>query len=97
MKKKPKLTKKKKPLLLKRFVIKKYIMATSAIHALQKERKVRPDDCWVDEEWKKENPNQLVSAIGFRIQDEDDYYEEDDLAKLKSMLPVRRGRPRTRF
>ena len=40
-------------------------MATSVHEALKKERRIRPDDVWVDEEWKKENPNQLTSAIGF--------------------------------
>lgn len=49
----------------KRFIIKKYIMATSTQQALRKERKVRPDDVWVDEDWIKNNPTQLVSAIGF--------------------------------
>lgn len=51
----------------KLFVIKKYIMATSASVALKKERRVRPDDCWVDEDWKKkqEDITQLSSAIGF--------------------------------
>lgn len=51
----------------KRYVIKKYIMAKSAREALRKEKKVLPDDCWVDEDWKKDNPNQLVSAIGFDV------------------------------
>jgi hypothetical protein len=58
----------------KRYIVKKYIMAKSAHEALKKERKVRPDDVWVDEDWKKENPNQLESAIGFNI--ETNYEEE---------------------
>jgi hypothetical protein len=58
---------KKKP-SLKRFVVKKYIMASSAHEALKRERRIRPDDCWVDEDWKKENPDQLQSAIGFSIE-----------------------------
>lgn len=50
---------------LKRFILKKYIMAHSAQEALSKDRITRPDDVWVDEDWKKENPNMLTSAIGF--------------------------------
>jgi len=50
---------------LKRFIVKKYIMAKSAKDALRLEKKCQPDDVWVDEDWKKDNPNQLVSAIGF--------------------------------
>lgn len=62
------------------FVIKKYIMATSAHDALKRERMFRPDDCWVDEDWKKEHKNDnLQSCIGFTI--EHDYYSSDDLAK----------------
>lgn len=63
---KPKIIK----VVQKRFVIKKYIMAKSAHEALKKERKVRPDDVWIDEDWKKDNPNQLVSAIGFNLEQE---------------------------
>lgn len=51
----------------KRYIIKKYIMATSAHDALKRERRYRPDDVWVDDDWKKENPNQLQSAIGFNV------------------------------
>lgn len=56
---------KKQKIIEKRFIVKKYIMAKSAHDALKKERRTRPDDVWVDEEWKKDNPNQLQSAIGF--------------------------------
>ena len=50
---------------LKRFVVRKYIMASSVHDALKKERRHSPDDVWVDEDWKKENPAVLESAIGF--------------------------------
>ena len=49
----------------KRYIIRKYVMAKSAHEALKKERRIRPDDCWVDEEWKKNNDKNLISAIGF--------------------------------
>ncbi len=65
---------KKQKVPLKRFVVKKYIMAKSAQDALKKERRVRPDDVWVDDEWRKENPNVLVSAIGYTI-DTPEYYD----------------------
>jgi len=57
---------------IKRFVIKKYIMAKSAQQALKIERRTKPDDVWVDEDWKKENPNTLQSAIGFEVYDYED-------------------------
>lgn len=54
----------------KRFIVRKYIMAKSAHEALKKERTIRPDDVWVDEEWAKNNPKDLISAIGFTIEQE---------------------------
>ncbi len=65
----------------KRFIVKKYIMATSAHEALKKERRVRPDDVWVDDDWKKENSVNLVSAIGYHV--EHDYCSSDEWAKKK--------------
>ena len=65
----------------KRFIVRKYIMATSAQQAIKKERRVRPDDVWVDEEWAKQNSAQLVSAMGYHI--EQDYYSSDSWAKKK--------------
>jgi len=43
--------------LVKRFVVRKYIMAKSAQEAIRKDRTHKPDDVWVDDEWKKENLN----------------------------------------
>lgn len=51
----------------KLFIIRKYIMASSAIEAIRKERKLPVDDVYVDDEWKKEASNNLASAIGFEI------------------------------
>lgn len=56
----------------KRFIVRKYVMAKTAQEALRIERKFRPDDVWVDEDWKKDNPNKLESAVGFTIETEYD-------------------------
>ena len=58
----------------KRYIVRKYVMATSAHQALKMERKMRPDDVYVDDDWKKEN-KELSSAIGFTV--ESNYEEED--------------------
>lgn len=47
------------------FVIKKYIMAPNAREAMKRERKIEPDDIWVDDEWRKANTDNLADAIGF--------------------------------
>ena len=53
----------------KMFIIKKYIMATSAKEALKKDLKTPADDVWVDDDWKKDH---LASAIGFSINNNND-------------------------
>lgn len=66
---------------VKRFIVRKYIMAKNAHEALKKERRTRPDDCWIDDDWKKDHQEQLVSAIGFTV--EEDYIDEE-YAKKRS-------------
>jgi hypothetical protein len=39
------------PLILKQYIIRKYILAVSAKHALRKEKGVPADECWIDEKW----------------------------------------------
>jgi len=50
----------------KRYVVKKYVMATSAQEALKLEPKVKPDDVWLDEK-QPDPPQELPSAIGFHL------------------------------
>jgi len=50
---------------MKRYVIKKYVMANSLEEALKIERKVKPDDGWVDE--KQPEQSSTTNAIGFEI------------------------------
>lgn len=38
-----------------RYIVKKYIMARSAKHAIAIEKDVAVTDVWVDEEWRKMN------------------------------------------
>lgn len=38
---------------LKQFVVRKYVMATSARAAIAQEKKQEADDVWLDEDWKK--------------------------------------------
>ena len=40
-------------------------MAKSAIDALKKERQIKADDCYIDDEWRKSNEEKTVS-IGFK-------------------------------
>ena len=48
----------------KLFIVRKYIKATSALHAIKKDKKHPVDDVWVDDDWKKENQSK-ADAIGF--------------------------------
>lgn len=50
---------------LKKFVIRKYIFATSAIEGIKKDRRSPVDDVWIDEDWKKLNSENTSKQIGF--------------------------------
>lgn len=47
------------------YIIRKYVMADSAASAILKERKVKPHEVFVDEEWRKNSTDNLAAAIGF--------------------------------
>ncbi len=53
----------------KLFVVRKYVWATSASQALLREKKQRPDDVWVDEDFKR-NASNPKDAIGFNNEEE---------------------------
>lgn len=57
----------------KRFIIRKYIMATSASEALKKEKKFKADDCWVDEKWIEQATRDNPPAIGFSLEGSEDW------------------------
>lgn len=50
----------------KLFVVRKYILASNALEAIKKEKFVKPDDVFVDDEWKRGQVNQLTESIGFK-------------------------------
>ena len=63
--------------MLKLFVVKKYIMATSAQEALKKEKRTRPDDVWIDDDWRKEQKYKTESSqVGFEVEKDYQYYDE---------------------
>lgn len=47
----------------KQFIVRKYIMAKSALEAIKKDKMSPVDDVWVDEKWKEENDQK---TIGFK-------------------------------
>jgi hypothetical protein len=56
----------------KMYIVRKYIMATSASQAIRKDKTTAVHDAWVDNEWKTDH---LASAIGFDdgiIEDQDE-------------------------
>ncbi len=62
---------------LKRYIVRKYIMASSASTALKKERRIRPDDVYIDDAWAKNNDTQLVSAVGFTAEPYDEQSHDE--------------------
>jgi hypothetical protein len=50
----------------KLFVIRKYIMASDINEAIRLEKKQKPDDVWVDDDWKKANSDQPSGNVGYK-------------------------------
>jgi len=51
----------------KLFVIQKYIVATSIIHALKTEKNSEVNEIWLDEEWKRAHkPDFKNTKVGFK-------------------------------
>jgi len=50
----------------KLFIIRKYIYADSAFQALKKDKKTAADECWIDDDWKKNNMQEERNKIGFK-------------------------------
>ncbi len=47
----------------KLFVVRKYIMASSAIQAIRKDKTSPVDDVWVDEDFKKDNLKKTIEGF----------------------------------
>lgn len=62
-----------KPEQLKRYIIRKYLFARSAKEAIAKEKHVKTDDCWVDENWLNNANRDLSPAIGFNVTNLEEY------------------------
>jgi len=58
----------------KLFVVRQYIWAKNAPHALKLAKEHKADECWVDEDFRK-NMSNLRDAIGFKSEKK---YEETD-------------------
>ena len=51
----------------KLYIVRKYIFAKSAPEALKRERRHKPDDIFLDEDYRKMRPVELESAMGFHV------------------------------
>jgi len=47
-----------------RYIVRKYILANSAQEAIDKDKKTKVHDVWIDDDYKKNN--ELESCIGFK-------------------------------
>lgn len=63
---------KNKPRTDKMFIVRKYIVASSAAQAIRKDKTSPVDDVWVDEEWKKQHLADLPGLIGFSVESRED-------------------------
>jgi hypothetical protein len=49
----------------KLFIVRKYVMASSVAQAVRIEKRQDADDCWLDDDWKKSQPNAGADVMGF--------------------------------
>lgn len=49
----------------KQFIVRKYVLATSAAQAIRLEKHIKVDDVWIDDEWAKNNPKNIIKNVGF--------------------------------
>jgi len=50
----------------KLFIVRKYVMAENAAQACRLEKNQSADDVWLDDDWKKSQPNAGADVMGFR-------------------------------
>lgn len=50
----------------KLFIVQKYIRANNAAEALRKEKKHKPDEVYLDSDWKKNQEFGLENVFGFK-------------------------------
>lgn len=48
---------------IKRFIVRKYIMAASAEEAIKKDKRSPVSDVWVDDEWMKESTRKEIAGF----------------------------------
>ena len=53
------------------YIIRKYVMASSAIEAIRMDKKTFVHDVWIDEKWKEMKAEKLEPVIGFLSEDEE--------------------------
>lgn len=49
----------------KLFLIRKYVWAETAQQAIKKEKTSPVDDCWIDDEWKRNSHEADKNSMGF--------------------------------
>lgn len=69
---------------MKRYVVRKYVMANSLVEALQNESKVVAEDGWIDE--KQPEPEHKPDAIGYELPPSEYYYSPHSKRKKKKSL-----------
>src|ERR1700749_2732575 len=76
---------------MKRYIIRKYVMAKSPADAYRLEKKVNAEEVWLDE--KQPDPPSSTHAIGFNMEESSDYYSP--IAKKPRSLTNKRMKKMT--
>lgn len=49
----------------KQYIVRKYVMATSAKDAIERSKRAPVDDVWIDDNWVKNQQLERTAAMGF--------------------------------
>jgi len=60
----------------KLFIVRKYIMASSVLQAVKKDKTHPVEECWLDEDYKKKAVESLTPSIGFLTDNDEPIYEQ---------------------
>lgn len=65
--------------MLKQYIIREYVIANNVQEALRKEKNVKPDEAWIDSDWKEHKE----IAVGYKNMAKEEKYHKKEVKKPK--------------
>ena len=65
--------------MLKQYIIRKYVIANKVQEALRKEKSIKPDEAWIDTDWKQDK----IISVGYKNMAKEEKYHKKEVKKPK--------------